>query len=128
MFLCEHPSETPSLCVSVCVCVSVSARARARVCVFKLPPPKQGAQTQKRGGGKKKKNVNRKMRRSQRAVSVHALGIHNIHAGLPGSAGEREKTAAARFLIFESFFLPLIDYSETDTFKICVDSWLFFRV
>lgn len=62
-------------------------RACERVC-FKLPPPKQAAQTQDRGRVIKK-NVNRKMRRSPRAVWltrwVHALGNHiNIHAALPG--------------------------------------------
>lgn len=63
MFLCKHPSETPTL--RACV------RACERVC-FKLPPPKQAAQTRDRGrggGGRQQKNA----QITTRSVA-HALG------------------------------------------------------
>lgn len=86
-------------CVRACVC------ACERVC-FKLPPPKQAAQTRDRGRGKK--NVNRKMRRSPRAVWltrwVHALGNHiNIHAGLPGRRKHLQPILARLFIVIVIF-------------------------
>lgn len=96
--------------IPVCACMRERVCVRACVCVFKLPPPKQGAQTQKRGGGEregeKKTSTEKCADHRAQCRFTHWASILIFTQDFLGAHGEKKTAAAHLGFYVYGFFFP----------------------